>query len=60
MGHPLWIVDQLDFVVGALAFGAVLYVPSFDAIALILVATPAIHLGVNWIAWKLKLKNVPW
>jgi len=59
-------VDQLDFVVGALAltalatpawFGATFTLPR---LAVVVVATPVLHLLTNGIAYALGLKDEPW
>lgn len=68
--------DQLDFVVGALLLcllvstlldlgGAV--TPNFflaeftwPRLLVLLLLTPLLHLGVNWLGYKLGLKQVPW
>ena len=61
--------DQLDFILGALLFALVamlamgesflaLFTPA--RLAVILLLTPALHLGVNWIGYRLGLKDVPW
>lgn len=68
--------DQLDFVVGAIAFAALagfallavgatsenVFLRDFTwgRILAIVVLTPGFHLAVNWIGWKLGLKDVPW
>lgn len=68
--------DQLDFILGALLFGALtalvlswtsavrpnLFESLFTLprLVVILLLTPVLHLGVNWIGWKLGLKDVPW
>jgi CDP-2,3-bis-(O-geranylgeranyl)-sn-glycerol synthase len=59
-------LDQLDFVIGALALTAVVVPSWFGAtftlpvIAAVLVVTPLLHLGTNGIAYGLGLKNEPW
>ena len=68
--------DQLDFVVGSILFCLVastllwlagLVRPHFffeeftwPRLLVLLLLTPALHLGVNWIGHKLGLKQVPW
>lgn len=68
--------DQLDFILGALFFGAMVglaldatgaVTPNvFEALftlprlLVILLLTPVLHLGVNFLGWKLGLKDVPW
>jgi CDP-2,3-bis-(O-geranylgeranyl)-sn-glycerol synthase len=58
-GGLLPIVDQVDFVVGAILFSLPLTVTWELAIA-VLIITPPIHLFTNFLAYKLKLKNNPW
>ena len=64
-GSQYFLLDQLLFVITALLF-AIAYAPrilfelnGWDAFAL-LVLTYFLHLSFNWLAHKLKLKNVPW
>ncbi|MFB6074785.1 MAG: CDP-2,3-bis-(O-geranylgeranyl)-sn-glycerol synthase [Haloarculaceae archaeon] len=59
-------VDQLDFVVGALALAALL-APSWvgatftlPVLVVVVVATPVLHLTTNGIAYWLGLKDEPW
>jgi len=59
-GYPAPLLDQLDFLVGALlAASAVVGVGKSMAIAL-LVLTPIIHAATNRISFWLKMKKVPW
>lgn len=72
-----WIpFDQLDFVVGALAFGALagaimkstgatatnifLDIFTWPRVLVIVLLTPALHLLVNYIGYKIGAKDVPW
>ena len=67
-GGLLPIVDQVDFVVGALVFslplaliGWQMGVTAFWQVALtVLLITPPIHLFTNFLAYKVKLKKNPW
>ena len=59
-------LDQLDFVVGALALAA-LFAPSWFAavftlprLVVVVVVTPLLHIGTNAIAYWLGLKDEPW
>jgi len=66
--------DQLDFVAGSLLFaflagyalapwsGTNVFTDDFTwpRLLVIVILTPGLHLAVNWIGWKLKLKDVPW
>jgi len=54
------LMDQLGFVVVAMLFGAIIYVPSLLAVVFLLIVTPAIHLFLNYAAYKLGMKDVPW
>ncbi|MBI1974187.1 CDP-2,3-bis-(O-geranylgeranyl)-sn-glycerol synthase [Candidatus Micrarchaeota archaeon] len=55
---PLW--DQLNFVLGAILFAAPIMVPPWNQLLVILVATPGIHLFLNWLGHELNCKPVPW
>lgn len=61
-GNLLPIVDQVDFVVGALIFSLLLS-PSMltrELALTVLLITPPIHLLTNFAAYKLGLKSHPW
>jgi CDP-2,3-bis-(O-geranylgeranyl)-sn-glycerol synthase len=61
-GNLLPIVDQVDFVVGALIFSLLLSPPllTWELALTVLLITPPIHLLTNFVAYKLRLKNNPW
>jgi CDP-2,3-bis-(O-geranylgeranyl)-sn-glycerol synthase len=59
-GDLLPIVDQVDFVVGALLFSIPLAIIYWELAIAVLVITPPIHLLTNFVAYKLKLKKNPW
>ncbi|MEM2108685.1 MAG: CDP-2,3-bis-(O-geranylgeranyl)-sn-glycerol synthase [Candidatus Bathyarchaeia archaeon] len=59
-GGLLPIVDQIDFVVGALLFSLPFTSISWELAAAILIITPPIHLLTNFAAYKLKMKKNPW
>jgi CDP-2,3-bis-(O-geranylgeranyl)-sn-glycerol synthase len=54
------IVDQIDFVIGALIISLPLALIDWKTAATILLITPPIHLFTNFCAYKLKLKKHPW
>ncbi|ODS42206.1 MAG: hypothetical protein MSIBF_02395 [Candidatus Altiarchaeales archaeon IMC4] len=55
------LLDQLDFIAGALFFAWLFaYIPSYEQIAILIIVTPVIHLGGNWVAWAGGLKKNPW
>ncbi len=59
-GGLLPIVDQIDFVVGAVVFSLPLALIGWDEAATVLLITPPIHLFTNFLAYKMKLKKNPW
>ncbi len=59
-GAPAPVLDQLDFVVGALLFVAPFYPLAPEQILFIILVTPPIHLFTNYMAYKLGLKPHPW
>ena len=61
-GDMLPVVDQVDFIVGAIVFSLPLSLQfaSWQLFAAALVITPPIHLLTNFAAYKLGLKNNPW
>src|SRR4030067_2922478 len=56
-GGLLPIVDQIDFVVGAIVFSLPLSIISPGLAIAMLIITLPIHLLTNFVAYKLKLKN---
>jgi CDP-2,3-bis-(O-geranylgeranyl)-sn-glycerol synthase len=59
-GGLLPIVDQIDFVIGALVFAIPLMIIYWQLAVTVLLITPPIHLFTNFLAYKLKLKKHPW
>jgi CDP-2,3-bis-(O-geranylgeranyl)-sn-glycerol synthase len=59
-GGLLPVVDQVDFVVGAIVFSLPLAIIYWELAVAILVITPPIHLLTNFVAYKLKMKKNPW
>jgi CDP-2,3-bis-(O-geranylgeranyl)-sn-glycerol synthase len=59
-GGLLPIVDQVDFVVGAIVFSLPLAIIYWELAAAVIIITPPIHLLTNFFAYKLKLKKNPW
>lgn len=59
-GREVLLLDQLDFVAGGLAFTAYLYLPTVFELLVLAAATLLVHKASNFIAFKLKLKHVPW
>jgi CDP-2,3-bis-(O-geranylgeranyl)-sn-glycerol synthase len=59
-GGLLPIIDQVDFVVGAVVFSIPLYLIGWEVAVSVLLITPPIHLFTNFLAYKMKLKKNPW
>jgi CDP-2,3-bis-(O-geranylgeranyl)-sn-glycerol synthase len=59
-GGLLPIVDQVDFVVGAIVFSVPLAIVNWELAVTVLLITPPIHLFTNFLAYKMKLKRNPW
>jgi len=61
-GDLLPIIDQVDFIIGAILFSFFfsLKILSLELIIAVFVITPPIHLLTNFAAYKIGLKNNPW
>lgn len=61
-GDLLPVIDQIDFIIGAILFALPLslQILSWELILAVLIITPPIHLLTNFAAYKLGLKNNPW
>jgi CDP-2,3-bis-(O-geranylgeranyl)-sn-glycerol synthase len=61
-GELLPIIDQADFIIGAILFS--FFLPfqfmSIELIIAVLIITPPIHLLTNFAAYKMGLKKHPW
>ena len=59
-GGLLPVIDQIDFVVGALTISMPLGIIYLELAVAVILITPPIHLLTNFLAYKLKLKKNPW
>lgn len=59
-GKEAFPLDQLDFVLGGLLLGAFMHIPLIEEAIVIIVFTVIAHKFTNFIAFKIKLKKVPW
>ena len=59
-GRPFPIVDQLDFVLGALILSYPFFPMTLLSILIVILVTPPIHLGTNLGAYLLGLKKTYW
>ncbi len=64
-GDLLPIIDQIDFVIGAILFSLPFFslpltIAYWELAIAVIIITPPIHLLTNFLAYKLKLKKNPW
>ena len=64
-GDLLPIIDQIDFVIGAILFSLPFFslpltITYWELAVAVIIITPPIHLLTNFLAYKLKLKKNPW
>lgn len=59
-GQPAHLLDQLDFVIGGLAFSLFIVSPNWTSIFVLIMITPFLHMTFNRLAYMLKIKSVPW
>jgi CDP-2,3-bis-(O-geranylgeranyl)-sn-glycerol synthase len=60
-GGLLPVVDQIDFIIGAILFSLLLPMPlNWESYIAVLIITPPVHLLTNYAAYRLKLKSNPW
>jgi CDP-2,3-bis-(O-geranylgeranyl)-sn-glycerol synthase len=59
-GSPLPLLDQLDFLLGAFLFAAIIVPVKLEWVLLMMVITPVIHLTANLIGFRLRVKKTPW
>lgn len=59
-GGRVFLLDQLDFVIGGIALSYWLVIPTPLEATLIIIITILIHSLANYAAFKLKMKKVPW
>ena len=59
-GASLPIIDQMGFVIVALAFGSLIEPPTLTEVIIILLLTGLLHLLTNRIAYHLRIKRTPW
>lgn len=59
-GRPFIPFDQIDFILGALLFLSIVYLPDWQIILTALIITPILHFASNIFAYLLGLKKVWW
>ena len=58
--RPAPLLDQLDFLVGALVFVSIVYKLSSVNILILVIITPILHWLTNLFAYYSRIKDVPW
>jgi len=59
-GHPLFLMDQLDYIVGAFFCAWTVIPVDFGFLLVASLITLPLHFGASIVAWVLKLKKNPW
>ncbi|MFH1424541.1 MAG: CDP-2,3-bis-(O-geranylgeranyl)-sn-glycerol synthase [archaeon] len=59
-GKSFPLLDQYDFLLGALLFASFLEFPSWETLVIMLIVVPLLHLAANFGAYLLGLKKVWW
>ena len=59
-GKPWPILDQIDFVVGALLFAYIVYIPPFAYVLAVIIISPLLHVISNLIGYCLKIQKNKW
>jgi len=59
-GKPVLLLDQLDFVIVGILFGSFVHKISIELFLLVCIITLVAHRIANFVAFKFKLKKVPW
>lgn len=59
-GQQWAFADQLDFVIGGLVLSSFVRMPEVEIVIILLVLTVFVHSATNYLAFKVKLKKVPW
>jgi CDP-2,3-bis-(O-geranylgeranyl)-sn-glycerol synthase len=59
-GSPVPLLDQLDFLAGALIAASLVVTVKLEWVILLAVLTPVVHLAANVIGFRLGVKRTPW
>ncbi len=59
-GKSVMLLDQLDFLLGGILLGVTLFTPTILEILFLVVFTMSVHKFANIVAFKTKVKKVPW
>jgi CDP-2,3-bis-(O-geranylgeranyl)-sn-glycerol synthase len=56
-GQSWFIFDQLDFIIGGVIAGFLIYVPPASIVLVLLIVSPILHITVNYIGYLLKINK---
>ncbi|MGM5487527.1 MAG: CDP-2,3-bis-(O-geranylgeranyl)-sn-glycerol synthase [Nanobdellota archaeon] len=59
-GKPFIPWDQVDFLIGALVFLPIVYIPTIRELVMMCIITPILHITINHIAFCLKIRKEKW
>ncbi len=59
-GEKWWPFDQIDFILGSTLFISLVFWPDLSLVAIALLSTLFLHPAINWLGYRLGLKQVPW
>ena len=59
-GEAVLLLDQLDFIIVGVIFGGIIHWITIWELIFIIILTLALHKLTNWIAFKWRIKKVPW
>ena len=52
--------DQLDFVIGGIIFSFFVFVPPAEVVLVLLIFSPLLHIGANYLGYYLKINKKKW
>ena len=59
-GNPAPLLDQLDFLAGALLFSSVMVSLKLEWIVILVIITPVIHVIASMVGFRARIKRNPW
>lgn len=59
-GSRVLLLDQLDFLAGGILLGALIFTPTIEQVIFLMIFTLSMHRFANLVAFKTKIKKVPW
>lgn len=59
-GTSVFLLDQLDFLLGGIIVGMIVFVPTAEQVLFLAIFTFSMHRFANVVAFKTRIKKVPW